>query len=194
MHRRTYLGSRPSRLIVGVKEAASFSPLILLDEVDKVSRGHGDPMSALLEILDPEQNTHFVDRYLEFPIDLSKAMFICTANEPEKLYDALKDRMEQIEFRAYTEDERRTITYNYLIPKVIKEYKLEAYPIILEDEVIERLLKLKQLRQIEKKLRRLYRMAAVQIYVMKKDQQKINLDFAKNLLQINEREPIGFRR
>lgn len=177
-----------------MKDAKSASPVFLLDEIDKVSRGHGDPLSALLEILDPEQNTHFVDRYLEFPIDLSKALYICTSNDADLLPDPLKDRMDLVHFREYSEDERRIITYNYLIPKILKDYKLETYPIVLEDAVVERLIKLKQLRQIEKKLRRLYRMAAVQVYIAKKDTQTISLAFASAILQTQEKEAIGFGR
>jgi endopeptidase La len=194
-HRRTYVASRPGRFIVGLKEAKSMDPLFLLDEVDKVGHGHGDPMSALLEILDPEQNTHFVDRYLEFPVDLSKALFVCTANEPQAIHDALLDRMEMIEFRSYTEPERKIITQKYIIPKIIKEYKLEQFPIVLKEEVINRLIKIKQIRQIEKKIRKLYRMAAVQVFVMKKDSQIIDLSFAKSVLETTGKESsIGFGR
>jgi ATP-dependent Lon protease len=170
-------------------------PLFLLDEVDKVGGRHGDPMSALLEILDPEQNTHFIDRYLEFPVDLSRSLFICTANEPNAIHEALVDRMEMIDFRAYTEPEREVILRKYIIPKIIKEYKLDTFPIILSEEVIAKLIKTKQIRQIEKKLRRLYRMAAVQIYVMKKDKQIIDLSFAKPVIEISGKESsIGFGR
>lgn len=102
--------------------------------------------------------------------------------------------MDMIHFRDYTEGERRTITFTHLIPKIVREYKLEQYPIVLEDNVVERLIKLKQLRQIEKKLRRLYRMAAVQIYVMKKDKQVIDIKFASAILQVQEKEAIGFGR
>lgn len=194
MHRRTYLASRPGRFIVGLKEAKSCTPLYLLDEIDKVGSGHGDPMSSLLEVLDPEQNTHFIDRYLEFPVDLSKAMFICTANDPDKIHEALKDRMELIEFREYTEPEREIITRQYIIPKIIKEYKLENFPIELREEVIDRLIKTKYIRQIEKKLRRLYRMAAVQIFVLKKDQQVIDIKFAGTILNTAKESSIGFGR
>ena len=194
-HRRTYVASRPGRFIVGLKEAKSMDPLFLLDEVDKVGGRHGDPMSALLEILDPEQNTHFIDRYLEFPVDLSKAMFICTANEPGAIHEALLDRMEMIEFRAYTEPEREIILRKYIIPKIIKEYRLDTFPIVLKEEVILRLCKTKQIRQIEKKLRRLYRMAAVQIFVMKKSEQVIDLAFAQPVIATSEKESsIGFGR
>lgn len=192
-HRRTYVASRPGRFIVGLKEAKSMDPLFLLDEIDKVGRGHGDPMSALLEILDPEQNTHFVDRYLEVPLDLSKALFICTANDPTQIHDALLDRMEMIPFRPYTEPERRIITLQYIVPKILKQYRMEEYPIILKDEVIDKLVQTKQIRQIEKKLRKLMRMAAVQIHVYKRDTQEINLSFAENVLRTPDKDLIGFR-
>ncbi len=170
-------------------------PLFLLDECDKIGRGRGDPMSALLEMLDPEQNTHFTDAYLEFPVDFSKAMFICTANEPKLIHEALIDRMEMIEFRLYTRAERKIIVSDHIIPKIIKDYKLEIYPIILKEEVVDRLISNTQIRQIEKKLRKLYRMAAVQIYVMGKDTQIIDLAFAESFTKTTDKESsMGFRR
>lgn len=194
-HRRTYVASRPGRFIVGLKEAKCMDPLFLLDEVDKIGGSRGDPMNALLEILDPEQNSHFIDRYLEFPVDISKALFICTANTPELIHEALLDRMEMIEFRAYTELERQVIVSQYIIPKIISEYKLQTFDIVLKEEVIEKLVKIKQIRQIEKKLRRLYRMAAVQIFVLKKGKQIIDLDFAQPVIEtIVKESSFGFGR
>lgn len=193
-HRRTYLNSRIGRVIAGLKTAKIMNPLFLLDEVDKLDRSRGDPTGALLELLDPAQNNRFVDRYLEFPVDLSKAFFICTSNDKEAIHPALFDRMELIEFRAYNEQERLHIIHQHLIPKIVDEYKLHTYAIIIKDEVIEKLGKQKHVRQIEKKLRKLFRMAATKIYIDKVDQQIIDIAFAGDILKTQEKEALGFRR
>lgn len=195
-HRRTYTASRPGRIIAGLKETKTMSPLFLLDEIDKISYGHGDPMAALLEILDPEQNTHFVDRYFEFPVDISKAMFICTSNNIESVHSALKDRMEVIEFRNYTKDEINIIINTFLIPKILADYKIQSFPIKIADEVISTVASHYRIRQAEKILRQLYKSAAVQIFVYKKDSILIDMAFYNaiaNSKNIISKEPIGFR-
>lgn len=120
--RRTYIGAMPGKIVQGLKSAEVENPVILIDEVDKIGgpSQHGDPSSVLLEVLDPEQNFAFADDYLDIPVDLSKVLFLCTANTTHTIPKPLLDRMEIINVSGYTHDEKRHIFENYLKPKAIE--------------------------------------------------------------------------
>lgn len=139
-HRKTYVGAMPGRIVNALIQAKSFNPIILLDEIDKLGKDYkGDPASALLEVLDPEQNNTFRDNYMEFPLDLSKVLFITTANDPSTIPGPLYDRMEVIELVSYTQQEKEIIAKNHLIPKQIKLHGLTGNNIRFTDESISKM-------------------------------------------------------
>lgn len=161
-HRRTYIGALPGKIIHAMRKAKTLNPVILLDEIDKMSRDvHGDPASAMLEVLDPEQNKSFTDHFLEIEYDLSKVMFIATANMIEGIPYPLFDRMEIITLPGYTETEKLDIARQFLIPKNLKEYGLTSEQFHISDELISMIISqytkeagVRQLERIHAKLMR----------------------------------------
>jgi len=165
-HRRTYVGAMPGKVIQCLKKTKTENPLILIDEVDKIGRGiQGDPGSALLELLDPEQNVNFLDHYLDVPVDLSKTLFICTANNVERIPGPLRDRMEMIHVSGYVEDEKIGIADKYLIPVARKASGLTEETVHFSNEALVTLIKQycreSGVRNLQKHIEKVFRKAAL---------------------------------
>src|SRR5690625_668984 len=141
-HRKTYIGAMPGRIIQSLKKAGTSNPVFVLDEIDKVSAGHqGDPASALLEVLDPEQNDEFHDNFLEIGYDLSKVMFVATANSLSTLHPALRDRMEVINMTGYTIEEKLQIAKKHLVPNQRKDHGIKSNQFRMSDAVIKKIIR-----------------------------------------------------
>jgi Lon-like ATP-dependent protease len=167
-HRRTYVGALPGRIIQALKKCQTENPLILIDEIDKIGRGHqGDPASALLELLDPEQNNSFLDHYLDVPVDLSKVLFVCTANMLDTIPRPLLDRMEIIELSGYVADEKMAIAERYLGPAAKELAGLKDVDVDLSKSAIEELIKSycreSGVRNLKKQIEKVYRKSALKI-------------------------------
>lgn len=188
-HRKTYIGAMPGRILQLIKKAGTSNPVFVLDELDKLSQGYGgDPSSAMLEVLDPEQNNEFYDNFLEIGYDLSKVMFIATANDLSTIQPALKDRMEIINISGYTIEEKVEIARHFLLPKVLKEHGMEDKQIQLGKKEIERIIegytRESGVRNLEKQIAKIVRYIARAIAMEEEYNPKISLDDIRKILGI----------
>lgn len=184
-HRRTYIGALPGKIVQAMKKASTMNPVILLDEIDKMSRDmHGDPAAALLEVLDPEQNKTFLDHYLDIEYDLSKVMFIATANVLDHIPYPLYDRLEIIQLSGYTDEEKYAITQQFLIPKNLAEYELTLKQFRISSDVLNFIIaeytKEAGVRQLERIIAKLMRKT---IQVLLKDKKVERVTINKELVK-----------
>ncbi|WP_037494550.1 endopeptidase La [Sphingobacterium deserti] len=186
-HRKTYIGAMPGRIIQSLKKAGASNPVFVLDEIDKLgSDFKGDPSSALLEVLDPEQNTNFYDHYVEMEYDLSKVMFIATANSLNGIQPALLDRMEIIEVNGYTIEEKIEIAKKHLLPKQLEVHGLTRKDVMLNNKVIEKIIeeytRESGVRGLEKKIGSIVRGVATRIVMEKEHSSKIDTPMVEEIL------------
>ena len=206
-HRRTYVGAMPGRIAAGLIQAGVKNPLMLLDEIDKVSSDYkGDTSSALLEVLDSEQNKKFTDHYVELPIDLSEVLFIATANDPQSIPRPLMDRMEVIEISSYTENEKEHIAREHLISKQMKANGLKEGQLSITDEALRMMIsgytREAGVRNLERKLGEICRKTARKILQDKRKQVKVTKENLEEFLgksrynyqKVNEKDEIGIVR
>ncbi|XP_063708750.1 lon protease homolog, mitochondrial isoform X2 [Culicoides brevitarsis] len=186
-HRRTYVGAMPGKIIQCLKKTKTSNPLVLIDEVDKIGKGYqGDPSSALLELLDPEQNTNFLDHYLDVPVDLSKVLFICTANVIDTIPEPLRDRMEMIEMAGYVEEEKISIAKQYLVPQARSDCGLNVDQIKISDNTLSILIKNycreSGVRNLQKQIEKIIRKVAFKIVKKEIETMEIKPDLLNELL------------
>lgn len=206
-HRRTYIGSMPGRIVQGIRNAGVKNPLMLLDEIDKMSSDYkGDTASALLEVLDSEQNSKFTDHYMDLPVDLSEVLFICTANDLHTIPRPLLDRMELIEVTSYTQNEKMHIAREHLIGKQKESNGLKPEQLEIEDDALFSLIggytREAGVRNLERRIGELCRKAAREIYEGRSEQVCITTDNLEDYLgkqrfrvdQINEKDEVGIVR
>ncbi|KAJ2380613.1 ATP-dependent Lon protease pim1, partial [Coemansia sp. RSA 2559] len=167
-HRRTYVGAMPGKVVQALKRVQTENPLLLIDEIDKLGRGHqGDPASALLELLDPEQNNAFLDHYMDVPVDLSRVLFVCTANVTDTIPGPLLDRMEIIRLSGYLADEKLAIAQKYLAPQAKEAAGLAGSNIELSDGAVDALVRSycreSGVRNLKKHIEKIFRKAALKV-------------------------------
>ncbi|WP_185868285.1 endopeptidase La [Blattabacterium cuenoti] len=188
-HRKTYIGAMPGRLLQSIRKAGTSNPVFVIDEIDKMGIGtNGDPSSAMLEVLDPEQNTSFYDNFLEIGYDLSKVLFIATANSLSHIQHALIDRMEILEMNGYTIEEKTKIVKKHIFPKQLKENGLRRSDLILGTEQIEKVIESytreSGVRSLEKHIAKIVRYTAKHIAMKQKYIKRISLEKIENILGI----------
>lgn len=186
-HRKTYIGAMPGRIIQSLKKAQSANPVFVLDEIDKIGNDfRGDPSSALLEVLDPEQNNAFADHYVELDFDLSNVMFIATANSLSGIHPALRDRMEIIEVNGYTIEEKVEIAKQYLVPKQREQHGLKPSHLEIKPEIIEKVVedytRESGVRGLEKKIATLIRGVAKSVAIKEKYRKTLNTEDVERIL------------
>ena len=195
-HRKTYIGAMPGRIVQSLRKVGSANPVFILDEIDKIGQSHrGDPSSALLEVLDPEQNTTFHDNYLDLDVDLSKVLFIATANSPQTIQPALKDRMETIRLSGYSTEEKLEIGRRHLVPKQRGAHGLKSkqvrIPVTTLREVIEGYTRESGVRALDRQIAGLMRYAAKQIAMEGAERVTVKKNMLEEVLgaRVFEREP-----
>jgi ATP-dependent Lon protease len=186
-HRKTYIGAMPGRIVQNIRKAKSSNPVFVLDEIDKVGRDfHGDPASALLEVLDPEQNSTFYDNYLELEYDLSKVMFIATGNTTATVHPALLDRMEIIDISGYIVEEKIEIAKRHLIPKQLEAHGLTkeqvAFPVSTLEYIIEYYTRESGVRQLDKTIAKIARNMAKKIAMDDQPEKNLTIQYVKDIL------------
>ena len=186
-HRKTYIGAMPGRIVQSIKKAGTSNPVFILDEIDKLSSSHqGDPSSAMLEVLDPEQNSEFYDNFLEMGYDLSKVMFIATANNLSTIQPALRDRMEIINVTGYTIEEKVEIAKRHLLPKQLKEHGLSAKDLKIGkpqlEKIVEGYTRESGVRSLEKQIAKMVRYAATNIATEEEYEVKVSNEIVEKVL------------